>query len=85
MSETAERARLHWRCRRGMRELDLMLLAWLEARYPTACERERRAFEALLALEDDRLWTLLRGQAEAESEAERQLCHEIRALARDRG
>ncbi len=81
----AEEARLRWRCRRGMRELDLMLLAWLERCLPTAPESQRQAFAALLALEDDRLWALLRGEARAEDEAQRRLCDEIRALARDRG
>lgn len=77
-----EEARLRWRCRRGMRELDLLLLAWLEQRYPTADEPSRRAFAALLALEDDRLWELIRGEGQFEGEIQLQLCNELRSLAR---
>lgn len=82
MAEPAKQARLRWRCRRGMRELDLMLLAWLERRYGEASPSEQQAFERLLDLEDDRLFSLLLGGAEPEDALERRLCHEIRDFAR---
>ncbi len=50
---------LRWRCRRGMRELDLLLSAWLARRWPEADERERAAFERLLAQPDPCLWDWL--------------------------
>jgi antitoxin CptB len=58
------RERLVWRCRRGMRELDLMLLRWLEQRYEDASPAQRAQFEALLDLPDPQLaaW-LLQGAA----------------------
>lgn len=47
-----------------MRELDVLLLGYLEARYPAAGEREKAAFRALLALPDSVLiGYLLRGEA----------------------
>lgn len=48
----SEESRLRWQCRRGMRELDELLLAYLETRYPLADEAEKAAFEAVLALAD---------------------------------
>jgi antitoxin CptB len=50
-----ERSRLSWRCRRGMRELDLLLLAWLEGAFDTASGEERACFAALLELPDPQL------------------------------
>ena len=45
-------SRLKWQCRRGMRELDQLLVRYLERRYPEAPDDEKQAFEALLALPD---------------------------------
>jgi antitoxin CptB len=46
------RSRLSWRCRRGRREWDVLLLSWLERHFDTATARQRAAFEALLDLPD---------------------------------
>lgn len=48
--------RLKWRCRRGMRELDVLLQRYLEQRYPLAPQEEQQAFEALLTLPDPQLF-----------------------------
>lgn len=48
-------AQLRWRCRRGVRELDLLLEAWLERQYPHASGARRAAFAALLELADNEL------------------------------
>ncbi|MBU2677006.1 MAG: succinate dehydrogenase assembly factor 2 [Gammaproteobacteria bacterium] len=48
-------SRLRWQCRRGMRELDELLLAYLKECYPTADDSEKAAFEAVLALADPEL------------------------------
>jgi antitoxin CptB len=47
--------RLTWRCRRGMKELDLLLIGWLEAQFERASEVQRGQFEALLELPDPQL------------------------------
>ena len=46
------RKRLEWRCRRGMKELDLLLLRYLRGRYPNAATDERSAFADFLELPD---------------------------------
>lgn len=51
----SEADRLRWRCRRGMLELDLILLRFLEADYPGLPAAEQKAFEALLEWQDDAL------------------------------
>jgi antitoxin CptB len=52
-------AQLRWRCRRGMRELDLLLLRYLDGAYDQAPEAEKSAFVRLLDEPDDRLWRYL--------------------------
>ncbi len=46
---------LKWQCRRGMRELDELLLKYLEQRYELAPDSEKAAFCALLELPDPEL------------------------------
>jgi len=46
---------LRWQCRRGVRELDELLLRYLESRYPVASVGEKAAFRAILALPDAQL------------------------------
>ncbi len=50
-----ELARLRWRCRRGMRELDQLLRRYLDLRYPDAGDAEKAAFAELLNLSDPEL------------------------------
>jgi len=52
-------SRLRWQCRRGMRELDELLVAYLERHYEQAPENDKRAFQALLALPDPELVSYL--------------------------
>ncbi|MGI9237201.1 MAG: succinate dehydrogenase assembly factor 2 [Woeseiaceae bacterium] len=51
----SDESRLRWQCRRGMRELDELLLRYLENRYPIADEVEKAAFERVLQLADPEL------------------------------
>lgn len=61
-AESISLARLRWRCRRGMRELDELLQRYLEQRYPYAREIERRVFESLVELPDPTLLAYLLNQ-----------------------
>ncbi len=56
---TNEISQLKWRCRRGMKELDLCLQAYLEHAYLHAAIEEQQTFKHLLALPDDELYALL--------------------------
>ena len=47
---------LKWRCRRGMRELDVLLERYLQERYPSAPAAEQQAFAALLEAPDPQLF-----------------------------
>lgn len=50
--QQADLGRLRWRCRRGMKELDLLLGRWLERSYAQASSRERQLFAEFLELPD---------------------------------
>jgi antitoxin CptB len=55
------RSRLRWRCRRGMRELDLLLEGWLESRWRASDATLRDAFGRLLERPDPELASWLIG------------------------
>ncbi|CAK0763338.1 antitoxin CptB [Gammaproteobacteria bacterium] len=62
-AQTPERLRrLTWACRRGMRELDLLLAAFLERRYGHLPVTEQRIFENLLEYPDPLLYDYLMGR-----------------------
>jgi len=64
-------ARLRWQCRRGMRELDVLLTRFLEDHYPRCPAVEKAAFERLLALSDPELvGYLLKGEQAFDPELE---------------
>ena len=52
---SAAPGQLAWRCRRGVKELDLILGAWLERHYAQASASDRALFERLLELPDPEL------------------------------
>ena len=55
-------SRLRWRCRRGMRELDVVLQRYLDVHYGAASAAEQRAFEELLDQQDPQLLSFLMGR-----------------------
>lgn len=77
MNMQAPPSALRWRCRRGMRELDVLLGRWLDHSWPEASARRKTAFALLLEREDDQIWDWLMGRVEAESEF-RDLIDDIR-------
>lgn len=78
----SEAGRLRWRCRRGMRELDQLLVWYLDARYARADEAQKVAFAELLEQQDPELWAWLSGVGVAPLAAWKQIVDEIRT--RDR-
>jgi len=63
-----EMARLRWRCRRGMRELDMLLLDYVDRVYPRASTKEQGAFRRLLTAPDPEILALLTGRSAAADE-----------------
>ena len=67
----SEISRLRWLCRRGMKELDVVLTRYLEHSYETASADDQACFRELLNLPDPELYNLLLGR-EGTSDPERQ-------------
>jgi antitoxin CptB len=78
MTDAREAHRLLWRCRRGMKELDVLLERFARQRYEQATEEEKRAFARLLDLPDPELADYLFGYA---TPAEPHLAHLARLIS----
>lgn len=61
-----QEARLRWRCRRGLLELDLILERFLDTGYRFLTSEEQLIFERLLEMPDLQLLAWLHGQEEPE-------------------
>jgi antitoxin CptB len=60
-----DKSRLRWKCRRGMKELDVLLERFLETQYDAADASTRLAFAALLEMEDPDLYACVLGHEPA--------------------
>lgn len=58
----SELSRLRWLCRRGMKELDVVMTRYLDAHFEIASEVEKESFKHLLDMQDPDLYALLLGQ-----------------------
>ena len=63
------KTRLRWACRRGMLELDLLLLPFLETVYDQLSAEEQQDFQVLLAAQDQDLFAWLLGKTCPENPA----------------
>ena len=70
--------KLKWLCRRGMKELDVLLEAFLVQHQQELSEGCWPEFESLLQNEDDRLWDWVQQPATEQASAYRAVLEEIR-------
>lgn len=73
-----ELSRLRWQCRRGTRELDIVLENYLDQHFVNANNQEQQCFVELLALEDSQLMPYLMGERIPDSEQLVSLIRKIR-------
>jgi antitoxin CptB len=78
VSDDRELARLRWRCRRGMLELDVAFQRFLDQRYLELTAAERAAFERLLTMPDPELLGYLQGSQEPADRELREIVRKIR-------
>lgn len=71
--------KLRWRCRRGVVELDILLLHYLENGYLRAEADEQARFADLLTWEDDKLAAVLLGGKTPEVQGFEALIGKIRS------
>jgi len=71
---------LLWRCRRGIREMDLLLQYFIEKRFDLLTNEEKDAFEQLLEQPDLDIMAWIMGRAEPPNEQIRHLIEIIREI-----
>jgi antitoxin CptB len=59
MSDAADHGRVYWHSRRGMLELDLLLMPFAEQVYPSLAAEDQGRYQALLACEDADIFSWL--------------------------
>lgn len=62
----SERSKLLWRCRRGVKELDVIFTRFVEAEYDDLGDAQRAAFHRLIEYEDPMILRFVLGQDVAE-------------------
>ena len=61
MDDHTEFNRLYWHSRRGMLEIDVMLMPFTQNHYLSLSENDQEAYRRLLDCEDQDIWEWLRG------------------------
>lgn len=74
-----EHAKLKWRARRGLKELDLLLLPFVENAYPHLSEQQKVTLKDMLEAADPELYMWLIGYSCPIQYEWEELCEVIRA------
>lgn len=64
MSNLDSKAKLRWACRRGMLELDVLFMPFVDDAYDSLSEEEKAIFQRLLTGEDPELFAWFMGHEE---------------------
>jgi len=63
----SDRNRVRWLCRRGMKELDLVINRYFESDYDSLSEQEQTEFKNFLNLEDPEIFSWIMGRTTPEN------------------
>ncbi len=74
----SNKAKLLWRCRRGVKELDVVLTRYLESCYDAANAADKQAFEYLLECQDPDILRYILRQEEPEDKEMLRIIEKIR-------
>ena len=74
----SEKSKLLWRCRRGVKELDVILTQYLETAYDDATEEDKRLFKNLLEYQDPDILRYFLRQEEPEDKDIARIVEKIR-------
>jgi len=74
----SNKAKLLWRCRRGVKELDVVLTRYLETCYDAADTADKQAFEYLLECQDPDILRYILRQEEPEDKEILRIIEKIR-------
>ncbi len=71
-------SKLKWHCRRGVKELDIVLSQYLDNHYANDSKIEKATFKALVALEDPILLAMLMGDIEPANLEQQKMLEKLR-------
>jgi len=77
MYTTKEKSRIKWGCRRGMLELDVVMMPFFEDCFETLSEMEQQEFVSLLECDDPDLFTWIMGHGRSENLAHASIVDKI--------
>jgi antitoxin CptB len=83
MDERTEFNRLTWHSRRGMLEIDVMLMPFTAHHYRTLSPEDQAAYRRLLDCEDQDIWEYLRGFREPDDVVLNQIVRQVREAVGD--
>ncbi len=69
MTEVTLKKKLAWQCRRGMLELDVVLIPYLEEHFDSLNNEQQTVFTHLLAEADPDLYTWIMGYEKSDNES----------------
>ncbi|MGK2888176.1 MAG: FAD assembly factor SdhE [Candidatus Malihini olakiniferum] len=79
------KARIHWACHRGMRELYIAIMPFFEHEYNVLSDDDKRAFVRLLQCDDPDLFNWLMNHGEPEYGELKRMISLIQTRNKDRG
>jgi len=83
MDESTEFKRLYWHSRRGMLEIDIMLMPFTRNHYLDLAANDQEAYRRLLDCEDQDMWEWLRGFKLPDDQALAQIVLKVRQASGD--
>ena len=75
-------SQLVWRCRRGVRELDVLFTRFLELEYPSLAKAEQLHFQRLLEVQDPIIMDWLFAKSFAEDDGLQLIIGRLQALSK---
>ena len=85
MDDRTEFNRLYWPSRRGMLEIDVMLMPFTRNHYPDLATNDQEAYRRLLDCEDQDIWEWLRGFKLPDDQALAHIVLKVRQASGDLG
>ena len=77
--------RIHWACRRGMKELDLAILPFFEHEFDTLSDDDKKQFARLLECDDPDLFNWLMNYGEPNDVELKRMVNLIQTRNKQRG
>ncbi|ATA27036.1 hypothetical protein BIY26_03525 [Brenneria goodwinii] len=83
--EIDNKSRIHWACRRGMRELDISIMPFFEHDYDALSDDDKRVFVRLLQCDDPDLFNWLMNHGQPQDQDLKRMISLIQTRNKDRG